>query len=97
MFDVDSTSDEYALAVKEFNQSLERTSIKVDIEKLERIESVNKYKVHIALEDSIRGKHMYKKQVPVRRLFHGTKQDSIKEISVQGFNRIFAAEANGEL
>ena len=39
----------------------------------------------------------HKKEPIVKRLFHGSKQESLELIAVQGFNRNFAADANGTL
>ncbi len=91
MPEVQKGTQEYIDAVKEFEVSL--TKDKVSIEKVERIENRNEYGKHLALQKAIRDKH--KKEPEVRRLFHGSKQESLELIAVQGFNRIFAANANG--
>ena len=91
--EVDSGTPEYIEAVKEFEESLRKGGVKYSIEKVERIENITEYAKHVALNDSIRVKH--KKDPLVKRLFHGSKKDSIVRIAVQGFNRNFAADANG--
>ncbi len=93
MLEVQKGTQEYIDAVKEFEESLTKNKIKVSIEKIERIEKKTEYGKHMALQKAIRDKH--KKEPEVRRLFHGSKQESLKLIAFQGFNRIFAADANG--
>ncbi len=92
--EVDSGTPEYIEAVKEFEESLRKGGVKYSIEKVERIENITEYAKHVALKDSIRVKH--KKDPLVKRLFHGSKKDSTVPIAVQGFNRNFAADANGK-
>ncbi len=91
--EVDSGTPEYVEAVKEFEESLTKGGVKYSIEKVERIENMIEYAKHVALKDSIKVKH--KKEPLVKRLFHGSKQESLEPIAVQGFNRNFAADANG--
>ncbi len=92
---MDSGTPEYIEAVKEFKESLTKGGVKFSIEKVERIENITEYIQHVALNDSIRVKH--KKDPLVKRLFHGSRKENLIPIAVQGFNRNFAADANGTL
>ena len=92
MFEVDAGSTEFQDAVKEFELSM--TRLKYTIVAVKRIQTPNEYMKHCALRQSMQQKHG--KKVQERRLFHGTRQESINAIAVQGFNRIFAADANGK-
>ncbi len=91
--EVDSGTPEYIEAVKEFKESLRKVGIKFSIKKVERIQNITEYAKHVALNDSIRVKH--KKDPLVKRLFHGSRKESLEPIAAQGFNRNFAADANG--
>ncbi len=94
MLEVDKTTPEYVDAVKEFEESMTSRNVNFSIERVERVESKAEYSKHMALQDAIRVKH--KKEPKVRRLFHGSRQDKLHLIAVQGFNRIFAADTNGK-
>ncbi len=93
MIEVYSGTPEYVEAVKEFEESLTKRGVKYSIEKVGRIENMIEYAKHVALKDSIKVKH--KKEPLVKRLFHGSKQENLELIAVRGFNRNFAADANG--
>ena len=90
---MDSGTPEYIEAVKEFEESLRKEGVKYSIEKVEKIENITEYVKHVALKASIRVKN--KKDPLVKRLFHGSRKKSLEPIAVQGFNRNFAADANG--
>jgi len=94
MVDVDPGSTEFAEIVKEFTESLQHYKKEATIEKLQRIENRREYQKHVTYEVTVRAKHGIK-QVPIRRLYHGSKYDSLGKIVVQGFNRSFAADSNG--
>ncbi len=93
MLEVPKGTQEYTDAIKEFEESLTKYKLKFSVEKVERIENRTEYNKHMALLKAIRDKH--KKNPPVKRLFHGSKLDSLQSIAFQGFNRNFAADANG--
>lgn len=61
---------------------------------VERIQNFNEYTKHCSFLDSLKDK--YSGQVLLKRLFHGTSASSVQAIAHQGFNRIFAADANGK-
>ena len=91
---MDAGSTEFQDAVKEFELSMTSSGLKYAIVAVKRVQTPNEYQRHCALRQAIQQKHG--KKVLERRLFHGTRQESIEAIAVQGFNRIFAADANGE-
>lgn len=93
MVEVQKGTQEYTNAVKEFEESLAKHKGNFSIEKVQRIENRIEYGRHTAVYRSIREKH--KKEPLVKRLFHGSKQKSLELIAVRGFNRNFAADANG--
>ncbi len=93
MVEVPKGTQEYANAVKEFEESLAKLKGNFSTEKVQRIENRIEYGRHLAVYRSIREKH--KKEPLVKRLFHGSKQESLELIAVRGFNRNFAADANG--
>ena len=92
MFDVPSRSPEYQLAIKEFEATINYSHY--TIECVKRIQNRIEYTKHIAFRDAIEAKHGMK--VEQRKLFHGSKLDSLELIATQGFNRNFAASANGK-
>lgn len=92
MFDVPQSSPEHAEALDDFHKTINQP---VTIVSLQRIQNPGLYRTHAALEETICGKYL-KQKVDVRRLFHGTSEASIKDIATQGFDRIFAADANGK-
>lgn len=92
MFPIAAGTSEYQDAVKEFEATINKQHTIVEVK---RVQNRNEYAKHIAFLDTIAIKH----GTPVdrRRLFHGSKQESLELIAHQGFNRNFAAAANGEL
>ena len=92
MFEVNAGTVEFQEAVKEFEQTM--TGLKYTIVGVKRIQNPNEYVRHCAFRAGLQQK--YGRKVHERNLFHGTRQDSIDAIAVQGFNRIFAADANGK-
>lgn len=93
MFDVAPGSPEYQTALQKFHDTIGQMET-VTVVSLKRIQNPLEYRKHVAVEESIADKH-HKPKVEVKHLFHGSKQDSIELIAVQGFNRNFAADANG--
>ena len=93
MFDVPASSLEYQDAIKEFAATIQST--KCTIVKVQRIQNHTEYAKHCSFRDTLQHKHG--KKAEERRLFHGTKTDSVDAIAYQGFNRIFASDANGKL
>lgn len=92
MVDVPSHTEEYQSALKEFKETMYR--MEFSILSLERIQNSNEYTKHCAFLDVLKRK--YGGQVLLKRLFHGTSASSVQAIAHQGFNRIFAADANGK-
>ena len=92
MFVVTAGTAEFQEAVKEFEQTM--AGLKYTIVDVKRVQNPNEYVRHCAFRAALQQK--YGKKVEERHLFHGTREDSINAIAVQGFNRIFAADANGE-
>ena len=92
MFVVTAGTAEFQGAVKEFEQTM--AGFKYTIVDVRRVQNPNEYVRHCAFRAALQQK--YGKKVEERHLFHGTREDSINAIAVQGFNRIFAADANGE-
>ena len=92
MFDVVETSQEYQEALRDFHATIKQ---KVTVLSLKRVQNPGLYAKYIALQESVCVKHKEKK-VLVKQLFHGSKEDSVKFIATQGFNRSLAAEANGK-
>ena len=90
---VSSSSEEYEIAVKEFSETMH--GINFSIVSLERVQNFDEYSKHCAFLDVLKRK--YGGEVLVKRLFHGTSSHSVEAIAHQGFNRIFAADANGML
>ena len=90
MFPVAAGTSEYQAAIKEFEDTI---GIAHTIIEVKRIQNRNEYSRYIALRDAIQRKNS--KPVVARRLFHGSKLESLDLIAVRGFNRNFAADANG--
>jgi poly [ADP-ribose] polymerase 10/14/15 len=90
LFTVPSGTEEYESVVKEFGETM--YGKRCIIVKLERIQNFNEYSKHCAFLDVLKRK--YGGGVLLKRLFHGTSSASIEAIAHQGFNRIFAADAN---
>ena len=93
MFDVPEGSQEYQDALLRFRETINQPAA-VTIISLKRVQNPNLYQLHSALENAIYNKYS-KEKVDVRQLFHGSKEDSIKYIATQGFNRSLAADSNG--
>ena len=91
-FDVPTGSAEYKDAIREFEATIRNANC--TIIKVQRIQNPSEYAKHASFQQILQQK--YGKKVEERRLFHGTRMDSIEAISYQGFNRIFAADANGK-
>ena len=92
MFPVQAGSAEYQDATKEFVDTVKMPHTIVEVK---RIQNRREYEKHIVFRDTIARKHG--SPAAMRRLFHGSKQESLELIAYQGFNRNFAAAANGEL
>lgn len=92
MFPVAAGTQEYQNAIKEFEETV-KPHYNVTVMEVKRVQNRNEYAKHIALEQAINRKHG--KPVVTKRLFHGSKQESLDLIAHQGFNRNFAADANG--
>ena len=93
MFEVLAGTAEFQEAVKEFEQTM--TGLKYTVVGVKRVQNPNEYVRHCAFRAALQQKYG-KMKVEERHLFHGTREDSIYAIAVQGFNRIFAADANGK-
>ena len=91
MFTVSSDSEEYESALMGFKETMYGREF--SIVNLKRIQNFNEYTKHCAFLDVL--KRRYGGQVLLKRLFHGTSVHSVEAIAHQGFNRIFAADANG--
>lgn len=92
MFSVTSDTEEYQSAVKEFKDTM--YGMEYSILSLHRIQNSNEYTKHSSFLEVL--KERYHGQVQLKRLFHGTSASSVQAIAHQGFNRIFAADANGK-
>ena len=89
---VSSASPEYTQATKRFLETLE--GAKCTIVSVKRIQNPGEYLKYMGLKASFEA--IFKKGViKEKELFHGTKLESIESICAHGFNRSFAAEANG--
>ena len=84
---------EYNEATHRFKQTL--GSSKVTIVKVQRVQNPGEYMRYEALKASWR--QTTEGNVKEEIVFHGTKKANIEPISKTGFNRIFAAEANGKV
>ena len=93
MFVVTVGTAEFQEAVKEFEQTM--TGLRYTIVGVKRVQNPNEYVRHCAFRVGLQQKYG-KPKVEERHLFHGTREDSIYAIAVQGFNRSFAADANGK-
>lgn len=91
LFDVPKGTPEFAAATKEFSNTM--GTLNYSVVSVERVQNPSIHSCYMALRQSLRRK--YGKAVEERRLFHGTKAESVEAITHQGFNRIFAADANG--
>ena len=91
MFPVVAGTTEYQEAIKEFQDTIKLQHTIVEVK---RIQNRNEYSKYIAFREAVSRKHG--PPVNTRRLFHGSKQESLELIAFQGFNRNFAAAANGK-
>ena len=85
---------EYSEATHRFKQTL--GSYKVTIVKVQRVQNPGEYMRYEAIKTSWR-LATDQGNVKEETVFHGTKRANIEPISKTGFNRIFAAEANGKV
>ena len=92
LFSVSLNTEECKYAMKEFEETM--YGLQFSIISLERVQNVNEYTKHCAFLDVLKRRHGG--EVLLKRLFHGTLTHSIQAIAHQGFNRIFAADANGK-
>ena len=82
---------EYQNALKRFKETI---GSQVTIIKLERIQNLGHYSLHLAFKEDTARKYN-RDTVEVKQLFHGLKEDSVDPVMTTGFNRSFAATANG--
>ncbi len=87
--EVKEGTPEYAEALKRFHETI---GCKVTVLKLERVQNSFQYSLHTTLKDGIARKHGTKN---IKQLFHGLKEESVDPVITTGFNRSFAATANG--
>lgn len=89
--DVNNLSQEYSNATKKFEETM-HVNTKFTIIRVQRVQNPQEYYRYLGLKATWQsaGQIMQEKE-----LFHGTKAESISAICASGFNRIFAAEANG--
>ena len=92
--DVPPTEAEYNEALRVFNHTIGQ---KVTIDSLQRVQNYTLYTQHKSFLESIKMKYPHKDKVTVKQLFHGSREESLSPIYTQGFNRNFAADANGKL
>ena len=92
MTDVAPESEEYKEAVKNFISTVKQT---VTIVSLKRVQNPGLYTKHVALQETLCSKYA-KRRVETKQLFHGCKEDTVKYIATQGFNRSLAASAHGQ-
>ena len=94
LIDVPASDSEYKDVLQEFNNTIRR---KVSIVSLKRVENHTVYIQHRSFLEAITQKYPHKDAIVIKRLFHGSRESSIAPIYNQGFNRNFAADANGML
>ena len=92
MFNVAINTEEHLAAVKEFEATM--LGMEYTIISLHRIQNPNEYTKHLSFLEVLKRK--YAGHVHQQYLFHGTSGKSVQAIAHQGFNRIFAADANGK-
>ena len=85
-------SPEYIDATQRFKEKLGQS--KVTITKVQRVQNPGEYMRNQSLKTS--WETMHAMNVTERVLFHGTRKENIDIICATGFNRIFAADANGK-
>ena len=89
-FEVPLHSSEYHEATYRFFETL--GSNKCNIIKVQRVQNPSEYTRYQSLKTS------WRSQKPIERdLFHGSKKESISSICANGFNRGYAADANGKV
>jgi len=91
---VSSTDEEYNKVLKLFSDTI---GVKFTMISLQRIQNYTLYTQHKSFLESIKLKYPLKDKISVKQLFHGSREESISPIYTQGFNRNFAADANGKL
>lgn len=89
---IPESSVEYKKATGRFQDTL--GNLKHSIQSVQRIQNPGEYARYMTLKQTWESMHAQGK-VREREVFHGTKQASIMLICSQGFNRNFAADANG--
>lgn len=85
---------EYSRATKKFEDTC--GSQKRDIVSVKRIQNLGEYARFVTFKSTLERTLGHGKVVE-KEVFHGTKMASINPICSQGFNRNFAADANGML
>ena len=90
---IDATSNEYALATGRFFET--KGNSNYEIVMLQRIQNPSEYTRYQTLKKTWVMLHG-QGSVMERDLFHGTKKESVDPICSKGFNREFAADANGK-
>ena len=93
LLDVPDTDKEFNDALKEFFDTI---GVTASIVRLQRIENHTIYIGHKSFLDAMTGKYPRKDKIVSKTLFHGSKESSVTKILNQGFNRNFAADANGK-
>lgn len=90
--DVDNFSQEFQEATRRFRETMGSSYSKLTITRVQRVQNAQEYYRYLGLKATWQstGRNMREKE-----LFHGTRVDSISAICSSGFNRSFAAEANG--
>lgn len=90
--DVNSYSQEFKDATQRFTETMDGSFSKFTIIRVQRVQNPQEYYRYLGLKASWQstGRVIHEKE-----LFHGTKLESISAICSSGFNRNFAAEANG--
>ena len=88
--DVNEYSQEFKDATQRFTETMGGS--KFTIVRVQRIQNPQEYYRYLGLKATWQstGRIMHE-----RELFHGTKVESISAICASGFNRNFAADANG--
>ena len=92
--EVKSGTPEFDAATKEFKATIGK--IKYTIESVQRIQNLTQYASHYRLKENLeQQKYKGRKKTLEMTVFHGTRGDTVQQIIGSGFNRIFAADANG--
>ena len=87
--DVSKSSSEFTKATQRFEETM---SGNFTIIRVQRVQNPQEYYRYLGLKATWQstGRIMHEKE-----LFHGTKAENIKAVCSSGFNRNFAADANG--